>query len=198
MLAQFGDVNIHGARIEVVVVNPNGLQSIVARKKFVRLVAEKSKEFSFLGGEFHVLVTDGEGLLLSVELEFANLTQCVVLVLLTHYATEDSLDTENHHIHAEWLGDVVVGTDFETFTDVFSECFGCEENEWSFRANLVDFACKRETVHLWHHHVEDAEVVMVGHEGVITFFTVSAKLCLETFCFEVFAEEHTEVFIVFA
>ena len=67
---------------------------------------QQGKEFSFLGGEFHMLVTDGEGLLLSVELEFANLTQCVVLVLLTHYATEDSLDTENHHIKGIRLKEV--------------------------------------------------------------------------------------------
>ena len=40
MFAELRDVNIHWARIEVVVVNPNGLQSIVALKDFVGVRAK--------------------------------------------------------------------------------------------------------------------------------------------------------------
>ena len=35
VLAQFGDVDIHGACIEVVVVNPDGAQCVVALENFV-------------------------------------------------------------------------------------------------------------------------------------------------------------------
>ena len=54
MLAQFGDVYVHAAGVEVVVVNPEFrfLQSEVALEDFVYVSAEQAQQFRLLGCEF--------------------------------------------------------------------------------------------------------------------------------------------------
>ena len=69
MLTKLGDVNIHRASVEVVVVNPDSLQSIVALQYFVGMSAEQSEELILLCGELSLLISDREELLLSIESE---------------------------------------------------------------------------------------------------------------------------------
>ena len=59
MLAEFGDIHIHRARIEVVVVNPDGLQCEITLKNLVGMSTEKSKKLILLGCQLGLLITDG-------------------------------------------------------------------------------------------------------------------------------------------
>lgn len=43
VLAQLGDVNVHGTRVEIVVINPNGAQGIITLQYFVRMCAQQSQ-----------------------------------------------------------------------------------------------------------------------------------------------------------
>ena len=70
VLAQLGDVDVHGTCVEVVVVDPNGLERIVAFENFVDVSTEKAEEFGFLSGELGDFVADEEHLLLGIESEF--------------------------------------------------------------------------------------------------------------------------------
>ena len=72
VLTQLGDVDIHRAGIEVVVVNPDGLQGEVALQDLIRMRAEQGEQFVLLRGELCLLVVDAEQLLLGVEGETAN------------------------------------------------------------------------------------------------------------------------------
>ena len=70
-LAQLGDVDIHAAGVEVIVVYPDGLQRIVALQYVVYMVAEQCEQLALLGGEFLRLVAVYQNLLLGVESELA-------------------------------------------------------------------------------------------------------------------------------
>ena len=72
MLTQLGDVNIHGAGIEVVIINPNGLQSKVALQDLIAVRAEQSQQLVLLGGKLSLLVANHEQLLLGVEGKLTN------------------------------------------------------------------------------------------------------------------------------
>ena len=72
MLAQLGDIDIHGTGIEVVVVNPDGLQGEVALQDLVGVRAQQCQQFVLLGGQLGLLLTDNQQLLLGVEDELAD------------------------------------------------------------------------------------------------------------------------------
>lgn len=57
MLAEFGDIHIHRARIEVVVVNPDGLQCEITLKNLVGMSTKKSKKLILLSSQLGLLIT---------------------------------------------------------------------------------------------------------------------------------------------
>ena len=115
VLTKLGDVNIHRASVEVVVVNPDSLQSIVALQYFVGMSAEQSEELILLCGELSLLISDREELLLSIESKSTYMIDSILASLLTFYSSEDSLDTHHELFHRERFSDIVVGTNLETF-----------------------------------------------------------------------------------
>lgn len=113
-------------------------------------------------------------------------------------ASENGFDAEGEFFHGEGFCDVVVGTDFESFEYVVLECFGSEEDDGYLLVDVSNFACECESVFFWHHDVEYADVVVVVEEGVESGFAVGGEFGVVAFGEEVFAEEHAEVFVVFA
>ena len=91
MLAQLGDIHIHRAGIEVVIVNPDGLQGEVTLQDLVGGRAQQGKQFVLLGGQLGLLVTDNQQLLLGVEDELADMIDGALLVLLATYTAQDGL-----------------------------------------------------------------------------------------------------------
>ena len=67
MLTQFGDVHIHASGIEIVVVNPNGLQSKVALQNIIGMSTKQAQQFGFLSCQLSLLFSDSKNLLLSIE-----------------------------------------------------------------------------------------------------------------------------------
>ena len=57
VLTKLGDVNIHGACVEIVVINPDGLQGEVTLENLVGMASEKGEKFILLGGQLGLLVT---------------------------------------------------------------------------------------------------------------------------------------------
>ena len=72
MLTQLGDINIHRAGIEIIVINPDGLQGKVALKNLVGMTAKQSQQFIFLRSQFRLLITNNQQLLLGVEGKLTN------------------------------------------------------------------------------------------------------------------------------
>ena len=99
VLAQLGDVDVHGAGVEIVVVNPDSLEGEVALKNLVGMAAQECEQFVLLCGELSLLVAYREQLLLSVEGEASDVLDRALLVLLATNATKDSLNTEHELLH---------------------------------------------------------------------------------------------------
>ena len=119
MLAELGDIDVHRTCVEVIIVDPDGLEREVTFKDLVDMGTEQTEELGFLGGKFGHLIVDQEHLLLSIECELTYLVHCEFLALLALDATENGFDTEHEFLHREGFGDIVVGTDFEAFENVF-------------------------------------------------------------------------------
>ena len=140
-----------------------------------------------------------ENLLLGVEsIVLTNVVEGAFAVLLALDATKDRLDAEGEFFHRERLGEVVVGTDFESLEDIFFERFGREEDDRHFGICETDLLRQGETILLGHHYVENAEVIFAAEKFTISLFAVVAKHGIIAFCQEIFAEEHAEILVVLA
>ena len=198
VFTEFGDVNVHRASVEVVVVDPNLFERVVALENFVHMRAEQAEEFAFLGGELLRFAILCERLLLCIEEERTDGVLRAFTVTLATYTAQDSLNAEGQFFHRERLGEVVVGTDFEAFKHIFFECFSGQEHDGHLRVGHTNLFGKSETVFFGHHHVEDAEIVFATQKFAIAFFTIAAQHGVIALCLKIFAKEHTEVFIVLA
>ena len=198
MFTKFGDVNVHRASVEVVVVDPNLFERVVALENFVHMRAEQPEEFAFLGGKLLRFAILYERLLLCIEEERTDGVLRAFTVTLATYTTQDSLNAEGQFFHRERLGEVVVCTDFEAFKHIFFECFCCQEHDGDFGVGHTNLFGQCEAVLFGHHHVEYAEIVFATQEFAIAFFTIAAQHGVIALCLKIFAKEHTEVFIVLA
>ena len=220
VLTQLGDVDVHGAGVEVVVVDPDLFECEIALEDFVHVRAEQAEEFAFLGGEllrcFAVLhfrfkfradalsvgfVAAGvaENLLLRVEgVVLTDVVERAFAVFLALYATENGVDAEGELFHGEGLGEVVVSTYAEAFEYIFFERFGGEEDDGHFGVGQADLFGQGEAVLLGHHHVEDTEIVFAAEKFAVALFAVVAEHGVVAFGQKIFAEEHAEVLVVLA
>ena len=115
MFAQLGDVDVHRAGVEVVVVNPDCLESVVALKDFVDVGTQQTQKLRLFGGELGNFVVNHQHLLLGVEGEAADFIHCHFLPFLTFNAAQDGFDAEHQLFHRERFCYIVVGSDLETF-----------------------------------------------------------------------------------
>lgn len=75
VLAQLGDIYIHRASIEVVVVYPDCLQGKVTLQNLIGMRTEQSQQFILLGGQLSLLLTCRKQLLLGIESKLTNVVQ---------------------------------------------------------------------------------------------------------------------------
>ena len=99
VLTKLCDVNIHRTCIEVVIINPDGLQGEVTLEDLICMAAKQRKKFILLGCELNHLIAIGKELLLCIENEAAELIYCALLCLLSTNTTKDSLYTEYKLFH---------------------------------------------------------------------------------------------------
>ena len=197
-LAQLGDVDVHAAGVEVVVVYPDGLQGVVTLQHLVGMGAEEGQQLALFGGELGHLLADGEGLLLGVEHELADAIEGHVFGLLALDAAQDGFDAREEHLHAEGLREVVVGAVLEALEHVLVHRLGGEEDQGHVGVDLADVLRQGKAVLLGHHHVQEADVILGFGKALQTCFAIGEEVGGKTFGLEVFAEDHTQVLVVFA
>ena len=122
----------------------------------------------------------------------------ILASLLTFYSSEDSLDTHHELFHRERFSDIVVGTNLETFEDIFLQCLCGEEDDWQLSILLANILCERETILLRHHHVEHADIKLCLLEFSVTSFAIRTKHSLIALSLKIFTEQHAEVLIILA
>ena len=75
VLAQLGNIDVHGAGIEVVVVYPDSLQGEVALQNLIGMRAEQSQKFVLFGRQLGLLLANRKELLLGIEGELTNMIE---------------------------------------------------------------------------------------------------------------------------
>ena len=93
VFTQLGDINVHRACIEIVVVNPDGLQCEITLQNLVGMAAKQAQKIVLLRSQLRHLVADGQGLLLGVEHKLTDVIDRTLLVFLATYTAQDGLDT---------------------------------------------------------------------------------------------------------
>src|SRR6185437_14734387 len=73
---------------------------------------------------------------------------------------QDRLDLQQKHFAVEGFGDVVVCAEFISLNDVFLHSFGTQEKKRNVGIYIPDLFSKRESIHMGHHHVQQAKVNM--------------------------------------
>ena len=164
MFAQFRDVNVHTAGIEIIVVHPDCLKCEIALKNFVCVFAKKLQQVALFGCKLRGSVVNFKRLLLCVKEELADLEIGLLGILLSVYTAQDSFDTEHELFHRERFGNVIVAANLEAVENISLESFGSKEDNGHFRINLSYFLGKGEAVFLWHHYVKHADVEFAFHE----------------------------------
>ena len=190
VLAELGDIHVHRTGVEVIVVDPDGLEREIAFEYLVDVGAEQTQQLALLGGQLGHLVVDHKHLLLGVKGELADLVHRDFLALFALYAAQDGLNAEYEFLHGERFGDIVVGTDFEAFEYVVLQRLGSEEYDGDFGVDRADFLGESETVLLGHHHVKDAQVVLAFQESLVAGFAVGVEVGVESFGLEILAQQH--------
>ena len=197
MLAQFGDVDVHRAGIEIVVVNPYGLQRVVALQNLVGMRTKECEQLALFGGELCLRVTARKDLLLRVEHEGTDLVVNAVAVLLATHTTQNGFDAESEFLPREGFGEVIVGTNAEALKNVLLQRLCSEEDDRHLLIGRTDVASQTEAVLFGHHHVEHAEVKLFLSESLVACLAIGAKCRVVSLGLKIFAEQHAQVLVIF-
>ena len=95
VLTQFGDVHVHRASVEVVVVDPDGLERIVAFKNGIDMSAKQTQQLRLFGGKFGHFVFNHQGLLLSIEGESTDFVHSHFFAFLAFDTTQNGFNTKH-------------------------------------------------------------------------------------------------------
>ena len=188
MLAQLSDIHVHTAGIEVVVVNPDGLQSEVTLENLVDVSTKEAQQLALFGGELGRHVINNEHLFLGVESELTYLIHSNLFSFLSLYAAHDGIDTHHELFHREWLGDIVIGTNLEALEDVFLKCFSGEEDYRHLAVDGADFLGELETIFLGHHDIKHANVVLAFKEGLVATLAIGKEVGIITFGLKILSQ----------
>ena len=156
--------DVDGARVQLRLVAAKTVQDVVATPDLAGLVREQGQQLELGAGQVDALAVAQHLALVEVDrqsFEHAALRRrgCRHGAL----APQDGLHARDQLARLEGLGQVVVGTEFESDHAVHHVAAGGQHDDRDV-AFLADLAAQRKAVHLGEHHVEDGGVVAFGAE----------------------------------
>lgn len=83
VLTQLRNIHIHTTGIEVVIINPDSLQSKVTLQNFISVRTKQSEKFRFFGSQLRLLAFCSQNLFLSIESKLTDLVDIAFFVLLS-------------------------------------------------------------------------------------------------------------------
>jgi len=72
MFTQFRNIYIHASGIEIIIVSPNILQSIISFKHFINIHTQQFQQLRFFGRQFLFFFSVKQGLFLGIKCELPN------------------------------------------------------------------------------------------------------------------------------
>ena len=172
MLTQLRNIHIHTTGIEVVIINPDSLQSKVTLQNFISVCTKQSEKFRFFGSQLRLLAFCSQNLFLSIESKLTDLVDIAFFVLLSTNTSQDSFNSESQLFHTEWFRDIIIRTNLKSFQDIFFQRFCSQEDDRYLSIRSTDILCQRKAILFRHHNVKHAQVIFILQESLITGFSI--------------------------
>src|ERR1051326_2393891 len=126
LLSQVGDMSIHSAVGDECLPAPHFIQQLIAFERLTPMADKSSQKLKFNRG--HLDGFPGSAQLASSEVHL-NVAKQVNLMHLSGSAAQCGLDTRAQFARAEGLGDIIVGSQFQTQYLVRLLCFCGEQDD---------------------------------------------------------------------
>ena len=100
-------------------------------------------------------------------------------------SSRDILYTQHELIEVEWLHEIVICTERESFDliDLLREC--CQEEKWYTDTSSTEHTDKRESVDMWHHAVYNEEVILAMSDHIECHLSVISHTWGMSPCLEI-------------
>jgi hypothetical protein len=155
---------------------------------------EEFEEGEFAGGEVDGLGAAFDLAIEQVEVEVLDLEDIHGVAGGT---SGNGVDAGDEFLDKEWFGEVVIGTEVESFETFVEFAAGGEEDDGDGHALFAEAAKDAESIAAGEHDIEDDGIVgLVGGE-VIAFEAVVCDVDDEAGAFESFGDERGDFFFVF-
>jgi hypothetical protein len=198
---QLGDEHVHAPADKVAVVAPDHIGHKLALKHLALVLTEQAQQLGFLLCELALLavgVAQFEIGIIEGVLSELILRPCLLrLSPEPRRAFEYGPDAEHQLFRTEGLGDVVVGAETQSLDLVFRLIARGEEYDRHFTVGFPDILCETEAVLLRHHHIEQAQVVLLLVELHQSFLSVLAQVHAESLLAQHVLDHESEVHVVF-
>ena len=199
VFAELGNVNVHAAAIEVGIATPYALEGSFAGQEVVLVFAQHKQELVLFGRECMRIVAVLQRAQLTIKMVCADVELDLRVVLIVHFlvAFQDGLYFMKQYFAVEWLGDIVIGTQFVAGKDVVLHAFGREEEQGYVRIYIAYFFCQCEAVHVRHHDIEEAHIEALPAKSREAKDTIAGELYYKVVELQVAFQHHSEISIVF-
>src|SRR5215467_14010677 len=157
------------------------------------------QEAEFLGGEWDIFALNRHFVSGQVHCQFPVLINCLALLPTPVQSSEKGLDACHKGFRAERLGDIVIGTQFESDDLVGFLCLGREHDDrehGGFRSCPETFA-DFQTVDLRQHEIENNEVRLVLLGTLEPFCASGCRDGPEAFFLEIQFDQLKNIALVF-
>ena len=183
-LLESSDMDVDRPRRSIVIVSPDGIEKDVSCEDSAGIAQEMFEQAELFRCEWDLNLFHGDFVSREIhhEIAVAKLSRAVVRLLFK--PSKEGLDAGHQGLGAEWFGDVVVGSQFQTDDGVRLLGFGGQHDDGEHRgcrSRSKAFA-DLEAVDLRQHQVEDDQVGLfllrvpeafhtsLGQDGLKTFF----------------------------
>jgi hypothetical protein len=139
----------------------NALKKEPAVDSFTRAIEQPAEQVELGGGQFDVPTRNVHAPARTIKAQVTDGGDLIAGVVgggwFTGGASQDRTDAGDKFAGAEWLGEIIVGAEFESGDAFCFSAFG-GEHEYGYRAFLTQLAEELKTVNSGHHDVADDEI----------------------------------------
>src|SRR5215468_2462057 len=159
--SETADMNIDRSRSNESFSSPHTIEELIPVQYPTGILDQETKQLEFFQGQFHRFATYKD--LVSGEVDFQRSLVIGGVDLGGGFglrATQDGPDPGNHFSRAKGLGEVIVGSHFESDNSVRFPSLRCQHEDWKLRGLTALFQklAKFHAVKPGEHEVEDDEV----------------------------------------
>ena len=189
-------MDIDGAAVAEEVVAPDALEQHIARQCHAAVSHQAGEQVELFLRQCDLTPIAPDAPRAGVDPHIAGIEHLAVHQCLTIGAAQDGADARQQLAQAEWLGDVIVGAEFEAGDAVDLVLAGGEHQDRRITL-LAQDAADRESVQPWQHDVEDDQIGAVAPRPIQRRHAIAGVQHRVPLALEVVAQRLGERRIVF-